>query len=91
MGKFAISVNEKLCKDCLKKANTSLDNFVKYMGKSGSKSGTTVVGAIEQLNQGFRDTKEVAQLYKNFSNATVTLAKRLKAVDKGFQAIDKAV
>ena len=91
MGSYNISVNEKLCAAALKSANSSLDKVKKYMGSTGTKNSTTIIGCVERLNDGFRDTKEVAKLYKEFNNSLVTLQKRLKAIDNGFQYIDRVV
>ena len=91
MGTVNISVNEKLCASALKSANSSLDKVVKYMGTTGSKNSTTIIGCVEKLNEGFKDTKEVAKLYKDFNSSLAKLQKRLKAVDSGFQTIDRVV
>ena len=91
MGSYSISVNEKLCASALKSANDSLDKVKKYMGASGTKSTSTIIGCVEKLNEGFRDTKEVSKLYKDFNTSLKTLETRLKNIDSSFQVIDKVV
>ena len=61
------------------------------MGSTGIKNNTTIIGCVEKLNEGFKDTKEVSKLYKDFNASLATLQKRLNAIDAGFQAIDKVV
>lgn len=91
MGNLSVSVNEKLCSSCMRSANDSADKIVKYMGKTGDCKNTTVIGCVEKLNKGFRDTAEVAKLYDDFNASLKKLKARLKLVDAGFQAIDKHV
>ena len=91
MGTYSISVNEKLCASALKSANTSLDKVKKLMGTKGQKNTTTIIGCVEKLNDGFKDTKEVANLYKEFNTSLTKLENRLKQIDSGFQVIDSIV
>ena len=91
MGTYSISVNEKLCAKSLKSANASLDKVKKYMGVSGTKNTGTIIGCVEKLNEGFKDTKEVAKLYKEFNASLKKLENRLKSIDSAFQVIDSVV
>ncbi|MCI8459936.1 MAG: hypothetical protein HFE81_00935 [Bacilli bacterium] len=91
MASFNISVNEKLCANCMKSANDSADKIVKLMGKTGDNKNSTIIGCVERMNKGFKDTAAVAKLYDDFNKSLATLKVRLNAVDAGFQSIDKVV
>ena len=91
MGTFSVSVNEKLCRTAMKEVDSALDKVVKYMGSTGTKNNTTIIGCVEKLNDGFKDTKDIATLYKNFNTSLDTLKTRLKNVDAAFEVIDKIV
>lgn len=91
MGTFSVSVNEKLCRTAMKEVDSALDKVVKYMGSTGTKNNTTIIGCVEKLNDGFKDTKNISTLYKNFNTSLNTLKTRLKNIDAAFEVIDKII
>ena len=91
MAQMQFSINEKLCRNCMKSADASLDKVVKLMGSQGQKNNTTIIGCVEKMNEGFKDTKDVATLYKNFNTSLNNLKEKLNRVDAGFQSIDSII
>ena len=90
-GKIQVGVNEKLCKNALKSASDSMTKIAKYIGKTGDNSSSTIIGCVERLNEGFRDTKEVADLYKRFNSSLSDLFYKVNEIDEAFDKIDKVV
>ncbi len=86
-----VDVNEKKAKKALSSASDSMAKIAKYIGKTGDNSSSTVIGCVERLNEGFRDTKEVADLYNKFNAKLSDLFYQLNDIDETFQTIDKVV
>ena len=73
----------------LKNVNSGMHAAVKTVGASGDKN--SLIGCVEKLNKGFRDSAEVDKLYNDFNVALKNFQNSLADVDDALQQVDKYV
>lgn len=86
------AIDEKFAHAKLKKIDALMDQLRKQVGKKGDGlrgGSTTLIGAVEGLNNEAYDGKQLTDAYKKFNNTTLPLFKRkVTAMDMEFNVID---
>ncbi len=87
------SINEKFAHEKLQKIDQYMDQLRAAVGKKGdgAKGGsTTLIGAVEGLNNEAYDGKDLTNAYKKFNDETLkTFKKQVSSIDIEFNIIDK--
>ncbi|MBQ8132676.1 MAG: hypothetical protein IJ193_09310 [Bacilli bacterium] len=86
------SINEKFAHAKLQKIDSLMDQLRAQVGKKGdgAKGGsTTLIGAVEGLNNEAYDGATLTNAYKRFNNTTLpTFKNQINSLDMEFNVID---
>lgn len=86
------SINEKYANARLKKIDALMDQLRKQVGKKGdgqNGGSTTLIGAVEGLNNEAYDGKVLTSAYTRFNKTTLPLLKgQISGLDMEFNVID---
>lgn len=87
------SINEKFANAKLKKIDELMDQLRSQVGKKGDGANggsTTLIGAVEGLNNEAYDGQALTNAYKNFNDNTLrTFKSQVHSLDMEFNVIDK--
>lgn len=86
------SINEKFANAKLQKIDALMDQLRKQVGKKGDGArggSTTLIGAVEGLNNEAYDGKQLTDAYKRFNNQTLpTFKRQVSNMDMELNVID---
>ena len=86
------SINEKYANARLKKIDALMDQLRKQIGKKGdgqNGGSTSLIGAVEGLNNEAYDGKELTSAYSRFNKTTLPLIRnQISSLDMEFNVID---
>ena len=87
------SINEKYANSCLKKIDSLMDQLRRQVGKKGdgqNGGSTTLIGAVEGLNNEAYDGAALTNAYNKFNNSTLkTFKTQVNSLDFEFEVIDR--
>lgn len=87
------SINEKFAAAKLKKIDELMDTLRRQVGKKGDGANggsTTLIGAVEGLNNEAYDGKTLTEAYRKFNNTTLkTFKNQVIHLDMEFNVIDR--